>query len=138
MNFFADANIPLRLVQILRIFDDRNTFEALVESFDPATPDEKWIAAIAERDPKPVVLGGDGRILKKPAQKAVLAEADLMYVYLAQGWTNLAWQEMAWKFLRVWPSVTSELNRMDKNHVLKVTHHDFKVTCERLVRSLRP
>lgn len=136
MKFFADANVPKPLVEILRHFDSRNDFEALSESFDPATPDEVWLSALAARDPAPVVLSGDGRILSNPSQKAVLAEADLMYVYLAPGWTRLKWQEMAWRFLKVWPDITSQVNQLDENRIVKVTHHDFKVSVERPTRAL--
>lgn len=64
MIFFVDENISYRAAQILEIFDRDNEIRAHRDYFSPATPDVTWLAQISEWDPKPVVVCGDGRILR--------------------------------------------------------------------------
>jgi len=89
--------------------------------FDAGTPDAEWISGLASWDPKPVVVGGDGRILRNKVELAALKRAQLTFVYLSKGWTNLPWGDIAWKIVKVWPTITSSVVRIRKPTVFEVT-----------------
>lgn len=101
----------MRLVRILRIFaEDTCRFRALQEEFEKGTPDEDWIPVVATWTPKPVILGGDGRILKNPAQLLAIQAAQTHFVYLVESFVNLPWQEQILKVLKVWGQLCEVLS----------------------------
>ena len=96
---------------MLEIFDLEHEVRHLIDYFPRGTADTAWIHAIAQWDPRPIVLAGDGRILRNKAEAAVLRDANLSFVFLAGGWSNLPWETQAWKLLRVWPDIVRNVLR---------------------------
>lgn len=109
MIFFADENISHRAARILEIFDPKNEVRALEHCFEKGTPDTEWMRAVGTWSPKPTILGGDGRILRNKVECGVLHDCDLMFVYLASGWTKIPWEEFAWKIIKAWPSIVQNV-----------------------------
>lgn len=122
MIFFADENISDRLAEMLDIFDRKNQVRAHKNYFEKGTPDIDWLREVASWDEKPILLCGDGRILKNKAERQVLKECDLMFVYLASGWMRLAWEEMAWKAIKAWPVIVKNVE-----HVLQPTLFEVSI-----------
>jgi hypothetical protein len=105
MIFFTDECFMYKANRLVEAFDRENEIRPLLDHFDRGTPDVKWIPAIAAWNPKPVVVCGDGRILKNRVERQVLKEAGLTFICLASGWTNLPWPTFAWKIIKVWPAI---------------------------------
>ena len=82
---------------------------------------------MGEWDPKPIVIGGDGRILKNKAERAALRQADLSFIYLTSGWTNLEWPVFAWKIIKVWPDVVRNVETARMPTVYEVGPGNLKV-----------
>ena len=95
MIFLTDENISFRAARMLEHFDSDNRIRALEDHFPNGTKDPVWLAELGTWSPKPVVICGDGCILKNQAEAAALRDAALMFVYLAPGWTNLHWSVFA-------------------------------------------
>lgn len=86
-------------------YDRKHTVVYLDDEFDKQTEDVVWLDAITQWDPVPVVVSGDGRILKNPAELQVLKGLPLTFFLLAEGWTQLPWADFAWKAIKVWPEI---------------------------------
>lgn len=120
MNFFADENVNPRMAALLEAFDPDCRVRHLTHQFERGTPDLVWIPDLAERDESWAVLAGDGRILRNKVERSALKQANLTFVHLAPGWTNLKWEEQAWKMIRVWPVIREEVERVSRPTVFQV------------------
>lgn len=88
-------------------YDLTHTVIYLDDRFEKTTPDTDWLKAIATWDPVPVVVSGDGRILRNPAELQVLRGLSMTVFLFAGGWFDLKWSEFAWKAIKVWPEIVS-------------------------------
>ena len=127
MIFLADENFTSHGVRLLEAFDLVHEIRHLTDSFERGTPDVEWLGAIASWRPKPIVIGGDGRILRNKVERKTLRAADLSFVYLASGWTNLPWNDMAWKLIKVWPSIVRNVEQSRRPTVFEVKPGNLKV-----------
>ena len=127
MIFVADENFTVLGVRLLEAFDQQNEIRHLTDSFPKGTPDTTWIPSVSERDPKPTIIGGDGRILRNKAERAALRKADLSFIYLTSGWTNLEWPVFAWKIVKVWPDVVRNVETTRRPTVYEVRPGSLKV-----------
>ena len=126
MNFFTDECFMYKANALLEAFDRENQIIPLIDRFEPGTPDVVWIPAIATWNPKPIVVCGDGRILRNKVERQVLREAGLTFVCLASGWTNLEWHVFAWKIIKVWPTIC-DVARNLRPTVFEVSAQTLKV-----------
>ena len=136
MIFLMDENISPHAARMLGHFDRKNEIRALEDHFEKGTPDVVWLTEVATWDSKPVIVGGDGRILKNPAERAALRSADLMFVYLASGWTKLPWEEQAWKIVKVWPAIVQNVVKTRHPTVFEVSVRSLKVDRFKLVADI--
>lgn len=107
MHFFIDRNVPAQLARMLGHYDRLHTVIYHDDRFERTTPDTVWLDAIAKWDPVPVVVSGDGRILKNPAELQVLRDLPLTFFLFAPAWLRLPWRDYAWKAIKVWPEVVA-------------------------------
>jgi len=119
--FFADENISSQAAKLLEVFERKHEVRPHKAYFLPGISDTEWISQVASWEPKPAILGGDGRILTRPAELEALKQARLTFVFLAKGWTNLAWETFAWKLLKVWPDVVQNVERVRLPSLFQVT-----------------
>jgi hypothetical protein len=127
VTFLADENFIEHAVRLLEAFDQENEVRHLTDHFKKGTADAEWIGAIGAWDPKPVVIGGDGRILRNKAELAALRTADLSFVFLASGWTKLDWNTFAWKIVKAWPGIVENVQRAREPTVFEVRPGNLKV-----------
>lgn len=127
MTFLADENFIYRATRLLEVFDPSNEIRHLTDRFDKGTSDVDWIEAASAWDPRPVILGGDGRILRNKAERTALRAANLSFVYLTSGWTNLAWPVFAWKIVKAWPDIVTNVERSARPNVFEVSPGTLKV-----------
>jgi hypothetical protein len=137
VTFFTDENISHRVAKLLEAFDARIEVRFFDGEFDKGKPDVEWLRDIAQWQPKPVVLGGDGRILRNRAELRVLKECDMMFVYLAPGWTNLPWHDFAWKIIKAWPAIVDNVTRARQPSIFEVSASTLKVESRGTVASQR-
>lgn len=121
MIFVLDENLSDRLARMLDAFEQKHGVMHLNDRVPKGTADTEWLDSIAEWDEKPVVVAGDGRILKNPAESDRIRNHDIMFVYLASGWTNLPWHEQCWKLVKAWPEIVAQVTRARVNSIFEVT-----------------
>jgi hypothetical protein len=108
MTFFFDRCVPVCLAHMVAILE-RGT-QLIVHHdddprFRPTTTDVEWLSAVGKDRPKPAVISGDARILKRPDEARELRSQNLTFFCLASQWQDMSIQEQAWKFLKVWPEI---------------------------------
>ena len=128
MIYLADENFQRLAVGLLEAFDTQNEIRPLTDLFGRGTKDVQWLRAAGRMDPKPVILGGDGQILRNRVERAALREADLTYVHLAPGWMHLKWPDFAWKIVKAWPAIVDSTQRVARPTVFEVKVGNLKVT----------
>lgn len=133
MIFVTDECIMVHAARLLSAFDRENTIERLMDSVPQGTKDIEWLPKLAVRDPKPIVLTGDARILRNKVERAALAEAKLKFVCLSAGWMHLKWEDYAWKIIKAWPEIRGAVERTLKPTVFEVSTKNLKI--ERLYDS---
>lgn len=111
MILFTDENFSEHLAKMLSYFDRENEIRAHIDYFQKGTKDVEWIPKVASWGKDTIIIGGDGRILKNKAEKAVLKECDITFILLSSGWVNLGWHEMAWKMVKVWPDIIKNVSQ---------------------------
>lgn len=107
MHFFIDRNVPERLARMLGFYEPEHTVVYHDDRFERTTPDSDWLVQIARWDPVPVVISGDGRILRNPAELQLLRDLPLTFFVFAGAWFDLKWREFAWKAIKVWPEIVA-------------------------------
>lgn len=110
MIFFFDANFPGPLARAVQLITEpkKKQYTVIIHDdwFAAGTPDVEWLNDLARRpDPKPIVVGGDGAILRRPAEAAALRESGLSYFLLVKGFPELTLYEQASKFFHAWPFI---------------------------------
>ena len=135
MIYFFDENISEYAARMLSLFDRKNTMRPSIDHFPKGTPDLEWIPAVASWDSTVTAICGDPRILRNKAERKILRDCGLMFVYLAPGWTNLAWNELAWKIVKVWPYIAKAVEQSAYPMVFEVTV-GMKVQAVRKTRDL--
>ena len=128
--FFSDENFSSKAARMLRIFDPDVDLRIHAENFEQGTPDTEWMSVVASWVPKPALLSGDGRILRNKRERATLKSCDLTFVHLSPGWTKIAWTEFAWKIIKAWPGIKSQVERTRAATVFKV--HPRSLRCEKI------
>lgn len=116
MTFFFDNTFPPQIARILSILgvDARH----LQDDFAPDTDDVDWIPGIGRRGW--VVITGDRGIAKKPAERRVLEEANVIAVFMAKGFTSKPIFELVSSFIRWWPEVERAVSRVKPGTSLEV------------------
>jgi len=127
MRFILDENMPRPAARMLDAFDHENEVLSIIDELGPGLSDEEWMRRLAELRPPPTIVSGDGRILRNRSERRVLKECGLMFVALSRGWTNLRWEEMAWKLVKAWPSIAQEVNRARRSTVFEVKVGGLKI-----------
>ncbi len=115
MTFYADENVSDKLARLLEVFDRRNEIRHITDRYEKGTPDEIWIPGFASLSPTPVILGGDGQILRRKAQRTLLRDSNLSFVYLAKGWMNIPFEQQAWKIVKAWPDIVRNVEAASTN-----------------------
>lgn len=121
MNYFFDESIPPKAASLVEVFDRESLVEAHVDVFVSGTPDVDWLRELGERNPKPVVVTFDSRILRNKVERQALRDADLSFVAFAGGWAALSWEDQAWKLLKAWPLIRSALKATRQPVILEVS-----------------
>lgn len=144
MIFYTDENISKYAAYMLRIFEQRRQSQAHhqiiahLDKFKQGIPDIEWMKEIASWNDNSttVAVCGDGRILKNKAEKQVLKECNLMFVYLAPGWTNLQWPEFAWKIIKIWPDIVRNVEQANCPMLFEVASRSLKIKTMGHINSL--
>lgn len=126
MIFFFDANFPSPLARAVQIITEpkRKQYTVIIHDdwFSQGTHDVDWLKDLASRpDPKPIVVGGDGAILRRPAEAAALKESGLSYFLLVKGFPELPLYEQASKFFHAWPTILDLASKLRTPTVFEIS-----------------
>lgn len=135
MIFFFDENISEYAARMLSYFDRKNEMRAGDAWVRKGTPDKDWLPVVASWGDKVIVVSGDARILTNKVERKVLKESNVAFVYLARGWTQLQWEEYAWKIVKVWPGIVKNVEQAPYPSVFEVSM-GLKVQAESLISKL--
>jgi len=110
--------------------EQKHQVRAHLDYFNSGTPDTEWMREVAswKEEESTVVVCGDSRILKNKVEKQVLKECGVTFVLLARGWTNLGWQDFAWKIVKVWPEIIKNVEHARYPMVFEVMVGTLKIT----------
>lgn len=113
MDFFFDNMLPQKLARMLSEFDRSHNVEHLRDGgFAANTPDAEWLGVLAKRKPVPFVVTVDQRMLRNPAEAAVLSTYPVSCFFFASAWSQQKWEtDLAWKAVKVWPMIVSAAER---------------------------
>jgi len=114
---------------MLEAYDPSHQVRAFVDCFAAGTPDTEWLPQLLTWEPKPIILCGDGRILRNEVECAALRECNTHFVFLGEGFTKVSFHEQAWKVLKVWPRIVDEVRR-----ARFPTLWEFRMKAEKLER----
>ena len=142
LDFFADENFSTAILQILRVFAEHHAcanskrfqchFAHVTDHCKPGAPDEEWMPIAAAKIPKPIILGGDGRILTHPLRLAVLKRANLSFVCLAEGYVNVPFQQQVFKVLKAWDHVCQSASSASSPTMFRIGMNSKVVMFKRL------
>lgn len=123
MNFFFDRCIPIalaRMVSALEVKFHKIVHHDADSRFNELTEDVQWMRAIGSDSPKPIVLSGDGRILKKSGEVNTLRELGWTFFLFGEDFEQMQYHLQAWKFMKAWPEVLRECRKVRQASVFKV------------------
>ena len=108
MRFFFDNCLPPALAKALAALaePDGHVVEHLRDKFPADTADTVWIGALAAEGDW-IIVSGDPRITRNPAERAAWRESQLTAFFLKPGWTNLDPWVQASKLVARWPKIVS-------------------------------
>jgi hypothetical protein len=86
--------------------------------FPANTDDVDWLPAIGAKGW--VVVTGDRGISKKPAERKVLEEANVIAVFMAKGFTTKPIFDLVSLFIRWWPEIERAVGRVKPGTALEV------------------
>jgi PIN like domain len=121
LRFFADENFSANLANMLAIFSEGAcSFELHGECFQRGDSDEHILGTLKLREPKPIVLCGDGKILTNPARLAALKDADLHFVVLADGYVNLKWRDQVIHVFKAWGELCDTITKQHHPTIFRI------------------
>lgn len=140
MNFFLDRCVPVAIGRALAcvVANQRHSVILHDDKFAPATSDVEWLSEIGKWSPKPVVISGDVRILRRQDEQRTLIEQDLTFVCLAPGWTAASPDDVTWKFFKAWPEIRDKSISCKLPSIFEVSFGgNLKVELKHLTRELK-
>jgi hypothetical protein len=108
VRFFLDNCLPPRLANALAALSgpDGHTVVHLRDKFPPDTEDTAWIRSLAD-DGDWIIVSGDPRITRNPAEREAWRESQLTAFFLKSGWTNLEFWIQVSKLIALWPKIVA-------------------------------
>jgi len=127
VNFFTDENISEYLARMIALFDRDSVVQPHCDHFPKGTSDAVWIPAVSSWNPRPSCVIGDGRILKTPALRIVAKQSEMTFIVMGESFMNLPWEEQAWRFIKMWPSVVKAVSAIHRPTIFDVGVKSLKV-----------
>lgn len=127
--FILDENLPPLTAKLLAVVDRHNEILALEDDFERGTPDIVWITRLATRRPKPIILSGDERILRNPAERVALKGASLHFICVSKSFRQVDWMTFSWKIVKVWPDVLKNVRSARRPTVFRLGVNKLERDC---------
>jgi hypothetical protein len=130
MNFFFDANISVRICNMLAAYNEG--FHEIVhitkhpdfihnntEMGGNTTPDEEFLEKLSKSGLDWKIISGDNRIITTAHQKAALIKSGLTFFCLDHNWSKAKASEQAWKIVKMWDEIV-KLAQMPRQSLYEV------------------
>ena len=106
MNYFLDNNLSPRFEQVLRALGVDVRHIANVDGLERDAPDTVWIPVVATNGW--IAVGGDSKILKRPAERACVADHGLIYFVFDRSFPTREVWDQAEILIRAWPNIMAK------------------------------
>jgi predicted nuclease of predicted toxin-antitoxin system len=123
VRFFLDNNLSYRLAEALNALSsfDGDEVVHLKRNFPVDTKDTEWIEKLS-KEGNWVVVSGDPKIRRKPAERTVFIDAKLTTFFLAPGWTNCTFWDQAQLLVRWWPKIREQAKLVEAGTIIWVPY----------------
>jgi hypothetical protein len=111
VKFFFDNCLSVAMARAIATLAAAQEIEIvhLQDRFDPSTPDHEWIPRI--RDEGFIIISGDPRITRNPANRQAWLESGLTAFFLADGWAQRRFWIQAGELVRWFPIIIETVRR---------------------------
>ncbi len=82
--------------------------------------DTEWIPRIASEKPDAIIIGGDNAILKKPHERLLLKESNLMYVIMGSNYNNLPMRDQLIRTIQIWDDLVKKTSKTKTKKIFEV------------------
>jgi hypothetical protein len=114
--YFFDRSISRKIAAALKCLDVQAVHHD--EEFDSDTEDVVWIPVVGQRNWHMVTC--DDRIRRKPAERTVLEQADIVSVFFWREYARKTlWEQAEW-VIKYWPAVHKKASRASPGTILHV------------------
>lgn len=118
MKFLFDNNLSVKIVKAIRELETSHIeIIHLREKFNPSTSDTNWIKALGE-EKNWIVISADCKIGSNPHELQAWRETDLTIFFLKRGWLKFQLWDMAWRLIKVWPTIRSHADKNNNNNIM--------------------
>ena len=101
-------------------FDDQVVH--LRTMFDAATSDTDWIKALGAEG-QWIIISGDGRITRSPAERAAWHESKLTAFFFAEPFTEGGYWKQAAALVTWWPRIREQARKTPAGHGFQLPKH---------------
>jgi hypothetical protein len=121
MKCLFDNCLPKKLSKTIQYLEGEDGIKVfhLQNKFSPDTPDIGWINSLS-KEGNWFVITRDNQIKKKPHERKAWKEAGLPVVFLAKNWMHFDFWDIAWRFIRYWPSIKDIIERSRVSYTLTI------------------
>ncbi len=120
MTFLFDNNISYKIAKALHILvEPEHEVIHLRDRFRESTPDIDWLSKIRKWDC--VVITGDYKIGKNPAQRKALSKSGKTTFFLKKGWMNQNKYLISSKMIKIFPDIVRAVKESKSQSFFGVT-----------------
>jgi hypothetical protein len=116
VTFFFDNTFSVKIVKILRILDVDAIH--LQEKFTADTPDVDWLPTAGQN--AWVVITGDHRLSKFPAERIALEQASVVAVFFYKGFTSVSGLLQVSFVAKHWPAIEHAVHKQKPGSNLRI------------------
>ena len=113
MKLLVDHNLSPALARCLQPLFPDHTVIALRERFATDVTDVEWITVLSAEGGW-AVLTKDLRIRTRPHERHAMDTSRIVYFFLAAGWKKFSVPETAARLIRLFPSMTKQLDLVER------------------------
>jgi hypothetical protein len=122
-DFFFDECVSKYLARMLDAWDRRHTVRHISEDsrLGVTASDVEIINVLSREEIPEVLVTADCNMKRVADERKALKESGLTVIFLARSFSQLTPHTQAWKLLKLWPTVTREVDRVKVPTAFEIT-----------------